>query len=52
MRSARSPRLASCRGGVELAVLMLDRHPRVASVRLVPPPDSVTDEGCRAAIGN
>jgi hypothetical protein len=46
-----STRLDSCRGGVQLEVLVLEKNPRVASVRLVPPLDSVTDDACRAAIG-
>lgn len=45
-----STQLRSCRGGVELEVLILDHRPRVASIRLVPPPDSITDDSCRVAI--
>jgi hypothetical protein len=43
--------LGSCNGGVRLDLLMIEQNPRVVSVRLQPPIDSVTDDACRAAIG-
>jgi len=45
-----SARLASCRGGVQLLVIMEQDAPRIVTVHLVPPPDSVTDAACRAQI--
>jgi hypothetical protein len=48
---ASSTQMSSCRGGVQLLVLMFDKQPLVVSVRLVPPPDSLTEDGCRTALG-
>jgi hypothetical protein len=45
-----SGQLDSCHGGVQLFVLMVKNSPRIASMRLVPPLDSLSDDACRAAI--
>jgi hypothetical protein len=45
-----SSRLQSCDGGLELAVIKSGGSQRVSFVRPVPPIDSLTDEGCRAAV--
>jgi hypothetical protein len=45
-----SARLDSCRGGVQVGVLMFDKTPRVTSVQLVPPLDSLPNDACRTAI--
>lgn len=45
-----SKRLSSCRGGIDLVVVRADTALGVASIRLVPPLDSITDDACRAAI--
>jgi hypothetical protein len=45
-----SGQLDSCHGGVRLFVLMVEKSPEIASMRLVPPLDSLSDDACRAAI--
>jgi hypothetical protein len=45
-----STEMRTCHGGVQLEVMILDKKPSVAAVRLVPPPDSLTDDACRAAV--
>jgi hypothetical protein len=42
--------LASCHGGVVLMMLTEKDTSRVASIRLAPPLDSVSDDGCRMQI--
>lgn len=42
--------LESCRGGVRLMMLTEKDTSRVMSIRLVPPPDSVSDDACRKQI--
>lgn len=42
--------LDSCHGGVQLFVLLVEKSPKIASIRLVPPLDSLSDDACRAAI--
>jgi hypothetical protein len=45
-----SGQLDSCHGGVQLVVLLVDKTPKIASMRLIPPLDSLSDDACRAAI--
>jgi hypothetical protein len=45
-----STRLASCQGGVQVTAMMQQNAPRIVTIHLVPPPDSVTDAACRAEI--
>jgi len=45
-----SEQLESCDGGVRLVVILVGESPKVTWMRLVPPPDSATDDACRVAI--
>jgi len=45
-----SKQLASCRGGIRVMVLTQKNTSRVASIHLVPPLDSVSDDACRKEI--
>ena len=45
-----SKQLASCRGGIRVMVLTQKNTARVASIHLVPPLDSVSDDACRKEI--
>ncbi len=45
-----SRRLESCRGGIRLLMLTEKDTSRVASIRLVPALDSVSDDACRRQI--
>ena len=46
-----SPSLATCNGGVALMMMTQNDTSRVVAIHLEPPPDSVTDDACRARIG-